>query len=93
LYRDWSDFIHAGSSLRNVGRKQDGTTVLRPLRHPEGLQGSVRIASGICLAISQRLVDVYAKEEKDEFKNLYVQNIQARLLEVSGKELIHAPWQ
>ena len=42
LYSDWSGYIHAGSSIGNIGKNSDDATgqssAFRPIRHPDGIK-------------------------------------------------------
>lgn len=94
LYRQWSEAVHAGGVLDNVSRTAEGHTVLRPLRHPEGLQTAIRLAAGICLSLAHRLVQHYAPKREQEFNSGYTRYLRHRFLELSSKrQLIDAPWR
>jgi len=94
LYRQWSTAVHAGGCLENIAADNDGNTVVRPIRHPDGLQALVSFAASMCLELSRRLVAIYAPEQSEAFAADYVANLRQRHLEVSDRHgLIRAPWK
>ena len=94
LYRNWSDTVHAGGCLENRAKSEDGTHVMRPIRHPDGLQAWVSLAGTMCLELCRRLIDHYAPDQRERFRIDYVNNLQARLKAICDhSNLINAPWK
>jgi hypothetical protein len=93
LYWHWSDAVHAGGVLDNIYRGENGCTVLRPLRHPEGVQTAVNLAAGICTSLARRLVQYYVPDRVEEFNLRYTSEVRDRYLALSKLELIKAPWK
>jgi hypothetical protein len=93
LYRHWSNSVHAGDCFSNVAGKS-GAVVIRPIRHPEGLQQSVVMAVGLCLSVNRILLDRYGTaEQKEESRGYYVANIQDDYHALWKGELIRAQWK
>lgn len=94
LYRSWSDVIHAGSGLNHVGPSdQPGTIVIRPIRHPDGLESACSLAAQICLNTARSLVQKYAPEQWQRFCQTYSQEISPTYMQVCKGNLINAPWR
>ncbi len=92
LYRYWSNEVHAGSAMNATGKK-DGKQVIRPIRHPEELQQAVNLASSFGLMLGRRLLEVYAPERLEQFREEYQQKFQARSRALRGRTIIEAPWR
>lgn len=94
LYRSWSDVIHAGSGLNNVGRSDEpGKVVIRPVRHPNGLESVCSIAAQVCLNTTRNLIQKYDPEQWERFRQTYSETIRPRYMQVCKGKLINAPWQ
>ena len=94
LYRSWSDVIHAGSGLNHVGPSdQPGAIVIRPIRHPDGLESACSLAAQICLHTARSLVQKYGPENWERFRQTYSEKISPRYMQVCKGKLIHAPWR
>lgn len=94
LYRSWSDVIHAGSGLNHVGPSdQPDTIVIRPIRHPDGLESACSLAAQICLNTASSLVQRYGPEQWERFRQTYSENISPRYMRVCTGNLITAPWR
>jgi hypothetical protein len=94
LYRDWSDAVHAGDAFDNVSITGEGKTVVRPLRHPEGLQRVASFAGSMCLETSKQLLRAYAPGKLAELRADYTANLRQRYRQLgSVDELIDAPWK
>ena len=94
LYRSWSDVIHAGSGLNHVGpSEQPGTIVVRPIRHPDGLESACSHAAQICLNTACTLVQKYGPEQSERFRQMYSEKLGPRYKQISKGNLINAPWR
>lgn len=94
LYRQWSTAVHAGGCLENVAADEKGNMVVRPIRHPDGLQAMVSFAGTMSVQLASLLVEHYAPEQLGAFRESYIANLRQRHLDVSGKsDLIRAPWK
>ena len=94
LYRQWSTTVHAGGCLENFAVDKEGNRVVRPIRHPDGLQQMASIAASLCIELSRRLIDRYAPEKKQDFSKSYMDNLRERHLRISNKQpLINVPWK
>ena len=93
LYRPWSDSVHAASCLESIGQDESGMTVMRPIRHPEGLQLVAFFATTICLELSRLLIQVYALEKAEEFRAYFVQNLREHYQALAGPDLFIVPWK
>lgn len=94
LYRSWSDVIHAGSGLNHVGPSdQPGTIVIRPIRHPDGLESACSLAAKICLHTARSLVQRYGPEQWERFHQIYTETISPRYMQLCKGKLINAPWR
>jgi hypothetical protein len=94
LYRQWSTTVHAGGCLENIAVDKEGNRVVRPIRHPDGLQQMASIAASLCIELSRRLIDRYAPEQNQAFTQAYATNLQQRYLRISNKQpLINMPWK
>jgi hypothetical protein len=94
LYRGWSDVIHAGSGMKNIGPSvHPGAISIRPIRHPEGIEGACAMAASFCVSTARSLVQAYAPEESEPFRQVYLQRIRSRYMQMSQGNLIHAPWR
>lgn len=92
LYRMWSENVHAGMAMEALGRK-GGTTVVRPVRHPEQLQSAVQHAAALALLLAKRLVEVYSPAKWPQLQAHYTEKISKRATELGSGPLIHAPWK
>ncbi len=94
LYRSWSDVIHAGSGLNHVGPSDlTGTIVIRPIRHPEGLESACSLAAKICLNTARNLVQKYGPDQWEHFCQTYSEKISPMYMQVCKGNLINAPWR
>lgn len=94
LYRTWSDVIHAGSGLNHVGPSdQPGTITIRPIRHPDGLESACTFAAEFSLNTARTLVQKYAPEQWERFRQTFSENIGPRYMQISKGKLINAPWR
>jgi len=94
LYRQWSTAVHAGGCLENIAADKEGTQVVRPIRHPDGLQHMVSLAASLCIKLSRLLIDRYAPDRNQEFLQSYMKNLRQRYLRISNKKpLINMPWK
>jgi len=94
LYRQWSTVVHAGGCLENIAADKDGKPVVRPIRHPDGLQAIVSFAGTLCIELSRLLVERYSPDQREAFVGEYVTNLRDRHLKISSKcDLIQAPWK
>jgi hypothetical protein len=97
VYSDWSDVVHAGSGMSHVAKNtiaELDMAVIRPLRHPQGLQGLIVLVTGMCLELTRLLLDKYGTEtQRQEMRHYYMTHIRGRWQELTAKELIKAPWK
>jgi hypothetical protein len=97
LYSDWSDVVHAGSGMGSVAKNTSGgelPVVIRPLRHPEGLQDLIVLLAGLCLELSRRVLKVYGSEaDQKEMQEKYNAKIRDRHVQLTQGNLITAPWK
>jgi hypothetical protein len=93
LYRYWSDFVHPGGTLTNAAMTKEGISVIRPIRHPDGLENVCTTATGMCLHTSRSLVRAYSPAELPRLQRTYVENLQSRYQELLRGNLIVAPWK
>lgn len=94
LYRTWSDVIHAGSGLKHVGPSgRPGVILIRPIRHPDGLETACCLAVEICVNTVRHLLGKYDLVELGIFQQVYSERIGPRCRELSQRKLIHAPWK
>lgn len=94
LYRSWSDVIHAGSGLNHIGASdQPGAVVLRPIRHPDGLETACTLAAQFCFSTARALVEKYDPAQKERFRQTYLEQLGSRFRQVSKGKLITAPWR
>jgi hypothetical protein len=94
LYRHWSNNVHAGDCLEDFGPGDNGTVSIRPLRHPEGLQSLVSMAVSISLAVGRTLLARYGTEQqREQFRDHYIANLQQRNMALRQGEVINAPWR
>lgn len=97
LYSDWSDVVHAGSGMGNVAKNSSGgelPVVIRPLRHPEGLQNLIVLLAGLCLELSRCVLKVYGTEsDRREMQERYNVKIRDRYIQLTQGEVINAPWK
>jgi Family of unknown function (DUF5677) len=92
LYRYWSNEVHAGSAMAACGQKA-GQPVIRPIRHPEELQSAVTFATQFALNLARNIITAYAPNKMEDLRQLYVEKIQRRALELAQKKVIIAPWK
>lgn len=92
LYRQWSNDVHAGSALEALGKKC-GTSVVRPIRHPEVLQTCAVLAATFSLMLTRAVLSFYAPEQMQEFRTHYLASIQTRQQELMTKKVFNAPWK
>ena len=82
LYSDWSDVVHAGSGMGYAAKNTSGGSlpvVIRPLRHPDGLQNLVVISAGLCLELARAVLKVYGTEaDRQEMHERYTAQIRDR---------------
>jgi hypothetical protein len=94
LYRGWSDVVHAGSGLNHVGpSEKPGTIVIRPIRHPDGLETACSLAAQMCLNTARKLIETYGREEWERFRQAYSEKIGPRYIQIAKGNLIHCPWR
>lgn len=94
LYRSWSDVIHAGSGFNHVGPSdQPGTIMIRPIRHPDGLELACTFAAEFCLNTARALVQKYDLAQWERFRETYSEKIGPHYVEISKGTLIKAPWR
>lgn len=94
LYREWSNSVHAGDCFANIAPGPNGTKLIRPLRHPDGLQQMISLGVSISLAVHSSLLEHYGtQEQRDAARAEYVAKIQQRLTELRQGEIITAPWR
>lgn len=97
LYSDWSDVVHAGSGLTHIAKNvadQGGPVVIRPLRHPEGLQSLILIVAGLCLELTRALMASYGnRAQQEEMKDGYTRTIRSRMEALTTAELINVSWK
>lgn len=92
MYRFWSESVHAGMAMEAIGRK-DGTTVMRPIRHPEQLQSAVQHAAALALLLAKRLVEVYAPTKWPQLLAQHRRTAGKRAAELASGRIILAPWK
>jgi hypothetical protein len=93
LYRNWSDVIHAGSALNHVGPAgQHGAILIRPIRHPDGLESACSLAAQICLKTARSLIQKYGPEEWERFQQCFSERIRPRYMQLCAEKLIQASW-
>lgn len=93
LYRHWSNAVHAGDCLSNIGGKS-GNVAIKPIRHPEGLQSMISVSIGLCLAVTPLLLTRWGTaDEQEQFRADYIAQIQPRFEQLHKGELINAPWK
>lgn len=94
LYRTWSDVIHAGSGLKHVGPTgRPGVILIRPIRHPDGVEVACCLAIAICTNTTRHLLEKYDPVELDAFEQIFSERIGPRYRDLSHKKLIHASWK
>ena len=94
LYRHWSNNVHAGDCFETLSPGPNGSVIIRPIRHPEGLQSMVGLAVSICLAVSRTLLGRYGTQQQHaDFQADYVANIQQRNQALRQGDLIKVPWR
>lgn len=94
LYRSWSDVIHAGSGFNHVGPSdQPGTILIRPVRHPDGLESACTFAAEFCLNTARTLVQKYDPAQWERFRKTFSEKIGPHYMEISKGKLINAPWR
>jgi hypothetical protein len=97
LYSDWSDVVHAGSGMVNVAANTSGgddPVVIRPLRHPEGLQNLIVLAAGLCLELTRCVLKSYGTDaDQLKMQARYNAEIRDRYLQLTQGDLITAPWK
>ena len=97
MYSDWSDVVHAGSGMEHVAEHvagDGGPVVIRPLRHPDGLQSLIVLVAGLCLELSRALLGTYGSDEqRREMRDEYIVRVQKRMKELTQVQLINASWR
>jgi hypothetical protein len=96
LYSGWSDRIHAGRALRNVGinsKEPDRKgNAIRPIRHPEGIHDVFNFSLGIAVMLAFLLGEKYltglGQEELRRFYNEDIRPVTSRV----KKTKITADW-
>jgi hypothetical protein len=97
LYSGWSDVVHAGSGMGHIAKNtssSDLPVVIRPFRHPQGLQNLISIVAGMCLELSRGVLKSYGTAtHRREMDERYIAELRDRLRELTACELIKAPWK
>lgn len=88
LYRGWSDVTHAGSGLLNVKVDEEGDRVLRPLRHPDGLQFAALLSSHFVRETAGKMIERYLPERAMEFKEKFRSKLGERARRCAGPPII-----
>lgn len=95
FYGYYSSAMHAGDGFDKIGRGNNGTgeKAIKPLRHPETLQGMVITAVSLCSMVTTMLLERWGThEQKVKAQADYIANIRPDLMVLRGDQLIHAPW-
>lgn len=94
-YRHWSSAMHATDGFEKIAGSSSATgeKSIKPLRHPDGLQGHVVFAIGVAHMVSRWILDRWGtKEQKEKAQADYEANIRPGLKELQGGDLIRAAW-
>lgn len=101
LYRHWSNSVHAGDCLTHVAPRRptqtdvpEGSLLIRPLRHPEGLQSLIVMAVGLSIETARLLFRRYGTEAQwNAFQIAYTERIRPKYGELIGTNLLDIPWR
>lgn len=96
FYKSYSGTIHAGDCFDKIANGDtDERKLIKPLRHPEQLQGMVLTAVSLCSMVAKMLLNRWGTDEqKAQAQKTYEAKIQPdfRFL-TDSPELIKAPWR
>jgi hypothetical protein len=93
LYRQWSDFAHAGGAFKAI-RKGSGVGVsVRPVRCPEGIEQVCNFAYQICVETIMSVLKGVAADEWPKFQERINKELRSRALELATKKLIKINWE
>ena len=95
-YGEWSDVIHAGSSLHHVGIDTSDPTgaskAIRPLRHPDGLRTVLDHVAGITIELERTLAGKYLGKISQGLLHDQFMSAVRPSLELARRVSIKADW-
>jgi hypothetical protein len=93
LYRQWSDFAHAGGAFNTISKGNGVAVSIRPVRCPEGLEQVCNFAYQICVETIMGVLNAVATDDWPNFQQRIVKELRARAIEVATKKLIKINWE
>ena len=96
LYRDWSTLVHAQGGFANVAKSgEPGKILIKPIRHPEGIETVCSFAGTLHLCVMQETLKKFLPEGEHRHFLLKTGIAEWSKLQkkVQAGGLINVPWK